>query len=80
MIEFNKEQIKKYSESQISGTGYLAFRDILQFCELHKVNTTKVLDLGCGAGRSTKFLSDFCENVVGVDISNDMLKIAQKRE
>src|SRR3990167_1875894 len=75
-IEFTKEQVKKYSGSKIVGTGYLAYRDIKKFSLFHEVNFLNVLDLGCGAGRSTKFLSDFCDTVSGIDISTEMLDIA----
>ncbi len=77
-IQFTGEQIKKYSSSEISGTGYLAYRDIIKFSLFNEVIFSKVLDLGCGAGRSTKFLSKFCDKVSGVDISEGMLNIAEK--
>jgi ubiquinone/menaquinone biosynthesis C-methylase UbiE len=75
-IRFNNEQTHKYSNSRIAGTGYLAFRDIEIFCLLHKINFSKVLDLGCGAGRSTKFLANHCGYIVGTDISKEMLALA----
>lgn len=39
----------------------------------------KVLDLGCGTGRLTKELLDRGAEVVGVDVSEEMLKILQKK-
>jgi len=76
ILEFDEEQKNKYAESKIFGTGYLAYRDLQKFSLFHEVNFSKALDLGCGAGRSTHFLSNFCKNVSGIDISKDMLKIA----
>jgi len=38
---------------------------------------TKALDFGCGTGRSTRFLRKLGFNVTGVDISEDMLRIAR---
>ena len=36
-----------------------------------------LLDFGCGAGRSTRLLKNLCFEVIGVDISDDMLRIAR---
>jgi ubiquinone/menaquinone biosynthesis C-methylase UbiE len=40
---------------------------------------SKVLDIGCGSGRVTKFLVDHDLNVVGIDISRNMLKLAKQK-
>jgi predicted TPR repeat methyltransferase len=77
MVEFNEEQRKKYSLSKISGTGYLAYRDVQKFSLFHEVNFSKGLCLGCGIGRSTKFLSNFCNHVSGIDVSKEMLDMAE---
>ena len=37
-----------------------------------------VLDLGCGEGRSTVFLSKLSKNIVGIDISRQAISIAKK--
>ncbi len=36
-----------------------------------------ILELGCGSGRWTFFLSDKCKSIVAVDFSEDMIKIAE---
>ena len=38
-----------------------------------------ILDIGCGTGYFTQFLSGFCKNIVGVDTSMDMIKYAMKK-
>ncbi|MBN2455216.1 MAG: methyltransferase domain-containing protein [Sedimentisphaerales bacterium] len=38
-----------------------------------------VLDFGCGMGRPEKFLSSYCKEIYGVDISGGMLRLARKR-
>ncbi len=39
----------------------------------------KVLDLGCGAGRTTQFIKDFGCEVIGVDISRELIDLAKVR-
>lgn len=40
---------------------------------------TKILDIGCGAGRTTKAMSDIgLKNIVGIDISQGMIEKAKK--
>lgn len=43
------------------------------------ISGKRVLDIGCGAGRTTFFLSHLTENYVGIDYSRLMLKICKKR-
>lgn len=38
----------------------------------------KILDLGCGAGRDAKYFSEKGHDVIAVDFSSEMLKIAKK--
>lgn len=77
-VEFSEEQVHKYKKSSISGTGYLAFRDLEKICESCNIDLTKVLDLGCGSGRSTDFLKKFCKEIYGCDISKDALALMNK--
>ncbi len=78
MLKFSEDQIRKYSQSGIEGTGFLAFRDIEKFAISNKTNLSYVLDLGCGSGRSTDFINLFCENVNGCDIDENALNNAIK--
>ena len=41
-------------------------------------NNTKILDIGCGTGQHIKLLTENDYNVIGLDNSNEMLKIAKK--
>ena len=66
-----------YAKLAFPGTYYLAYRDLPEIiCEHAKGR--KAVDFGCGAGRSTRFLQRLGLNVVGVDISEDMLKKARE--
>ena len=66
-----------YAELGFSGTFYLAFRDIPMLLTKYSSGCV-ALDYGCGAGRSTRFLRSNGFNVVGVDISEDMISQAKK--
>lgn len=65
-----------YATLEFANTYYLAFRD-LPGTIAEYVTGTRALDFGCGTGRSTRFLRKLGLNVTGVDISDDMLRIAR---
>lgn len=66
-----------YAKHALSGTGYLAFKNIPGLLKKYTPGK-KTLDYGCGSGRSSRFLKDLGLVVEGVDISQDMLKEARK--
>jgi len=68
---------KFYVSEDITGTGYLAYRDISKFIS-NELKKYKTLDFGCGAGRSTRLLKSYGLNVTGIDISEPMLAQAKK--
>ena len=73
----------KYSKSPIKGTGYLAFRDLPALLLSNNNNKVpeKVLDFGCGAGRSSRFIKELgIPEVSGVDKSSDMISFAKKQD
>ena len=68
-----------YSALGFANTYYLAFRDLSGIIRKH-ITGTKAIDFGCGAGRSTQFLKGLGFDVVGIDISEDMLAMARRRD
>lgn len=42
------------------------------------ISKGRCLDLGCGNGRSTRLLSDICDEVVGIDFSERLLEQARR--
>jgi len=71
------QRAEAYSSLEFPGTYYLAYRDLPKIIRKH-VNGKKALDFGCGAGRSTKFLRSINFDVIGVDISKDMIQKARE--
>ena len=71
-ISYSKENAHKYAQFGIEGTSWLAFRDTPEFIKKY-VKGKKTLDLGCGAGRSTRFLQSLGLDVIGTDISSEYL-------
>jgi ubiquinone/menaquinone biosynthesis C-methylase UbiE len=65
-----------YATLEFANTYYLAFRDLPRILSTH-VTGARALDFGCGTGRSTRFLRTLGFNVTGIDISEDMLRIAR---
>ena len=66
-----------YAKLEFSNTYHLAFRDLPEIFRAHVKGTT-ALDFGCGAGRSTRFLRKLGFEMVGVDISPEMISKARE--
>lgn len=65
-----------YATLEFANTYYLAFRDLPEILSAHATGL-RALDFGCGTGRSTRVLRKLGFDVTGVDISEDMLRIAR---
>jgi len=70
-------QAARYALRGIDGTDLLAFRAV---AERPFLAGPSALDLGCGAGRSSRFLRDLGFSVTGADISPDMLAQARSQD
>ncbi len=68
---------ESYARLEFPGTYYLAYRDLPAILADH-VHGTTAIDFGCGAGRSTRFLRRLGYQVVGVDISTEMIAMARR--
>ena len=71
------KRAEAYAKLEFPSTYYLAYRDLPEIIREH-VRGTMAIDFGCGTGRSTRFLHRLGFDVVGVDISEDMLKKARE--
>lgn len=65
-----------YSRLEFPGTYYLAYRDLPAILQAH-VGGRRALDFGCGAGRSTRFLRRLGFDAIGLDISEEMVRLAR---
>jgi len=68
-----------YSKLEFPGTYYLAYRDLPEIIAQHVIGR-EAIDFGCGAGRSTRFLRRLGFDVVGVDISEEMIQKAREKD
>ena len=70
------QRAEAYATLKFDNTYYLAFRDLPTIISTHTTGKN-ALDFGCGTGRSTRFLQTLGFTTVGVDISEEMITIAQ---
>lgn len=73
----NQVRANAYSKLEFPNSYYLAYRDLPGIVSKH-VKGNKAVDFGCGAGRSTRFLKKLGFDVIGIDISADMLNKARE--
>lgn len=74
----NERRAASYARLAFAGTYYLAFRDLPEIIERQRLAGRRALDFGCGAGRSTRFLTGYGFTVTGVDISGQMIAEARR--
>ncbi len=75
----NSTRADSYSKLEFANTYHLAFRDLPDLYRDH-VKGARALDFGCGTGRSTRFLRGLGFDVIGVDISDEMLARARQSD
>lgn len=71
-----KNQANIYIATHSAPHRFLAYRDVSKFISKY-VTGLKALDYGCGTGFSSKFLSQLDFDVIGIDISAEMLQEAK---
>lgn len=72
----DERRARAYATLAFPGTYYLAYRDLPSIIARHAAGR-RALDLGCGAGRSTRFLRDLGFDAIGADISAEMIRAAR---
>ncbi len=71
----NQFRAESYAKLEFPNTYYLAYRDLPEIISRHTTGK-KAVDFGCGTGRSTRFLKKLSFSAIGIDISEEMLRIA----
>ena len=66
-----------YTNATIKGTIKYGFDALAE--TLGTIQAKKVMDYGCGTGRSTKFIKELGAKVIGVDIRSDIIATAKKQ-
>lgn len=73
------QRAQAYANLEFPGTYYLAYRDLPLIISQH-AKGKKAIDFGCGTGRSTRFLNKLGFETIGVDIAEDMLRLAREKD
>lgn len=73
----DKFRASEYSKLEFQNTYYLAYRDLSGIFKTY-IKGKRAVDFGCGTGRSTRFLQKHGFDVIGIDISSEMINIARK--
>lgn len=73
----NSIRSNSYAKLEFPNTYHLAYRDLPTIIANH-VQGKNAIDFGCGTGRSTRFLKNLGFEVIGIDISQDMLNYAKE--
>ena len=83
----NQEKVweREYQKSQLLTKDDKPQNDILRFLKYLKkeqnfiVENLNILDIGAGTGRNGNYLAELSNNVIGLEISNTALKLANER-
>lgn len=79
--KFRNENLDKENLSEFFDSGEIYVQEIWDEIEAHftpDFQPKNALDFGCGVGRLTLPLATKCKSVLGVDISSNMMKEAEK--
>jgi SAM-dependent methyltransferase len=73
-----KRQFGGWNAEEFFASGQREIDDLMQACGLRPGNSGKVLDFGCGVGRLSRALCPYFSEVYGVDISEQMIRLAEQ--
>ncbi len=73
-----KDGASPWTDEEFYALGASDWHDFRGHWEQYGVNTESCLEVGCGAGRMTKQLAETFRQVKAVDVSEDMVRRAQK--
>jgi ubiquinone/menaquinone biosynthesis C-methylase UbiE len=71
-----EKQFGRWDIKDFFASGQDEIDDLMRTCGLTRGSNGKVLDFGCGVGRLSRALGQYFEEVYGVDISEEMVRLA----
>ena len=85
-VEFIKDVFDSYAYrfeehlmNDLNYAGPKAIKDLIKNNFYKNKAFTNILDLGCGTGLNGFFLKTLCKNLIGIDLSENMLRIAEEK-
>ncbi len=75
----SKDGADPWTDEDFYRLGELDWTDFHRHWQRYGVDTTSCLEIGCGAGRITKFLAGTFERVHALDVSDSMIAYARER-
>jgi len=74
----NRKQFGKWDLEEFFASGRAEIAELMKSCGFCPGDNGRVLDFGCGVGRLSRALRDYFGSVYGVDISDQMVKLARE--
>lgn len=76
----NEEIWNEKKSAELFSSIYLDKPELVILCEIkNQLINQKMLDIGVGSGRTTHYFSKFCAEYIGIDYSEEMIKICKIR-
>jgi len=73
-----KKQFGRWDLDEFFASGRREIDDLMGVCGFREGLNGRALDFGCGVGRLSRGLSSYFEEVYGVDISDEMIRLARE--
>lgn len=79
ILTHDTKKDRQWNEVEFFKTGLVEIHDVLSELQRLQVSVQhkKALDFGCGIGRLSRALANHFDQVVGVDISDEMIRLAK---
>ncbi|MBF0448651.1 MAG: methyltransferase domain-containing protein [Magnetococcales bacterium] len=80
VMQINKSSFDEWSGSEDYSKIYLSTDEVVILLKYYnQIANKKVLDIGCGAGRTSFFLMELTDQYIGVDYSEEMVEICKQK-
>lgn len=73
-----EKQFGKWDHEEFFTSGQTEIDAVMAFCGFRAGNNGRALDFGCGVGRLSRALHSYFGEVYGVDISQEMVRLAKE--